>query len=354
MYYFGEDVDKYENGVIVSNEGSWLAGEGENQPGVFMPAQPNVGDVFEQERAPGIAEDTSEIIATNVTITVPAGTFTGCIKTEDFDPLADATENKWYCPGVHLVREEAPAEDEVSELVSYAAAPAATPTAAAPTVAPTVAPAPTATVASGIVAPSTGSGSGNGGTLAMMAAAGHIGSTPDGRNVCDGCTLGEARAARLTATGDRRAQRRTSSRTPPGSRCGFRRRDSASDCNRKSSGDGRKASRQRARAAALRSAPCQSPPLEDEVDGIPYLQYVERPDKHESYDDPGDDVAGGHGLYCASINGFASVSLSRSAVRRGVRAQRSTVVTAVLTVGHDSPSCLIPGPLCSLIGRPAG
>ena len=36
IYYFGEDVDIYENGVVVSHDGTWLAGtdtgEGKAQP----------------------------------------------------------------------------------------------------------------------------------------------------------------------------------------------------------------------------------------------------------------------------------------------------------------------------------
>ncbi len=106
VYYFGERVDDYEEGEVVGHKGQWLAGEGKNRPGVFMPAQLVVGAMFEQEQAPGVAEDSSKVIATGQTVTTPAGTFTGCIKTEDFSPLDNTTEHKHYCPGVGLVREE--------------------------------------------------------------------------------------------------------------------------------------------------------------------------------------------------------------------------------------------------------
>jgi hypothetical protein len=106
VYYFGERVDDYEGGKVVGHESQWLAGEGENEPGVFMPAEPVVGAEFEQEKAPGIAEDRSKVVATDQTVTTPAGTFSGCIKTEDFDPLGNATEFKYYCPGDGFVREE--------------------------------------------------------------------------------------------------------------------------------------------------------------------------------------------------------------------------------------------------------
>jgi len=37
---------------------------------------------------------------------VPYGTFTHCLKQEEFTPLEpDALENKYYCPGVGIVNE---------------------------------------------------------------------------------------------------------------------------------------------------------------------------------------------------------------------------------------------------------
>lgn len=106
VYYFGERVDDYEGGQIVGHGGAWLAGEGDNQPGVFMPAQPAVGAEFEQEKAPGIAEDRTKVIAADQTVTTAAGTFSDCIKTEDFSPLDNVTEHKYYCRDVGFVREE--------------------------------------------------------------------------------------------------------------------------------------------------------------------------------------------------------------------------------------------------------
>ena len=59
VWYFGERVDDIENGKVVGHEGQWLAGKNGAKPGLFMPAKPRVGQVFEQERAPGVAEDRS-------------------------------------------------------------------------------------------------------------------------------------------------------------------------------------------------------------------------------------------------------------------------------------------------------
>jgi len=71
-----------------------------------MPADPQVGDEFEQERAPGVAEDRSTVVAVGLEVTTEAGTFSDCIKTRDFAPLDNVTEFKYYCPDVGLVREE--------------------------------------------------------------------------------------------------------------------------------------------------------------------------------------------------------------------------------------------------------
>lgn len=107
VLYMGEDIDDIEGGKVVGHKGEWRAGKDDAKPGLFMPAKPKVGQAFEQERAPGIAEDRSTVVKLGVKVTVPAGTFTDCMKTEDFAPLDNATEFKYYCPGVGLVREEA-------------------------------------------------------------------------------------------------------------------------------------------------------------------------------------------------------------------------------------------------------
>jgi hypothetical protein len=108
VWYVGEKVDNYKEGRLVGHGGQWQAGKGGAKPGLFMPADPKVGQTFEQERAPAVAEDRSTIVAVGVDVTVPAGEFTGCIKTEDFAPLDNITEFKFYCPRAGAVREQGP------------------------------------------------------------------------------------------------------------------------------------------------------------------------------------------------------------------------------------------------------
>jgi hypothetical protein len=118
VYYFGERVDNYENGKLVDHSGSWLAGKRGAQPGIVMPADPFVGQVFKQENAPGVAEDQARVLALDETIRTPVGRFTGCLLAEDSSPLDPGViDNKWYCPGIGLVRDEGP--DGFIELVDY-------------------------------------------------------------------------------------------------------------------------------------------------------------------------------------------------------------------------------------------
>lgn len=103
--YFGESVDIYEDGVVVSHEGEWRADEGDNAPGIFMPANPEVGMTYQQELAPGVAEDTATIVRIGRTVTVPAGTFTNTLRVRDVNPLDGDFGIKIYAPDVGIIRD---------------------------------------------------------------------------------------------------------------------------------------------------------------------------------------------------------------------------------------------------------
>jgi hypothetical protein len=105
--YFGEDVDIYEDDVVVSHEGAWRAGVNGALPGIMMPADPQVGDVFYQEYAEDVAEDMGSVIAFGESVTVPAGTYTDTLTMEDCNPLEDAeTGEKIYVRNIGLVVDE--------------------------------------------------------------------------------------------------------------------------------------------------------------------------------------------------------------------------------------------------------
>jgi hypothetical protein len=101
--YYGEDVDIYEGGKITSHEGAWRAGEGENLPGIMMPASPAVGMSYDQESAPGIAMDHADVVAMGEPVTVPAGKYQDSLRTVETTPLEPGELSKIYAKGVGLV-----------------------------------------------------------------------------------------------------------------------------------------------------------------------------------------------------------------------------------------------------------
>jgi hypothetical protein len=106
--YFGEDVDMYEDGKVVSHEGAWLAGQNGSKAGMIMPGKVEVGLKYYQEIAPGVAEDRAEIVSVNDTLDTPAGTFSQVLKTEETNPLKlGEKEFKFYAPRIGLIQDEA-------------------------------------------------------------------------------------------------------------------------------------------------------------------------------------------------------------------------------------------------------
>ena len=53
VWYFGEDVFNYEDGVVADTHGTWLAGR-DGPPGMIMPADPGAGQVYRPANIPGL------------------------------------------------------------------------------------------------------------------------------------------------------------------------------------------------------------------------------------------------------------------------------------------------------------
>ena len=113
VFYFGEDVDIYENGQIVSHGGEWRAGVNGALPGLAMPGTFLVGSRYFQEVAPGVAMDRAENVAMGLTVDVPAGHFTGAVRVQETSTLEQGKEYKIYAPGVGVVVDEKLELDEV-------------------------------------------------------------------------------------------------------------------------------------------------------------------------------------------------------------------------------------------------
>ena len=115
VFYFGEEVDDYENGAIVGHGGAWLAGEGDNnEAGLIMPGTILLGAKYYQEIAPDIAVDRAEIIEIDGELVVPAGSFDDVLVISESNPLEPGVEElKYYAPGVGIL------QDEDLKLVEY-------------------------------------------------------------------------------------------------------------------------------------------------------------------------------------------------------------------------------------------
>jgi hypothetical protein len=105
VYYFGEDVDVYKNGKVTGHEGAWLSGVSGATFGLIVPGAPKAGDRYYQESAPKVAMDRAEVVATNAEVKVPAGTFKNCLHTKESSALESGSEDKYYAPGVGLIKD---------------------------------------------------------------------------------------------------------------------------------------------------------------------------------------------------------------------------------------------------------
>jgi hypothetical protein len=107
VYYFGEDVDIYEDGEVVSHDGAWLAGKNGAGPGIIMPGGAFLlGARYFQEMAPGVALDRAEHVADDLEVEVPAGSFDDCVQIEETTALEPGSvSEKTYCLGVGLMND---------------------------------------------------------------------------------------------------------------------------------------------------------------------------------------------------------------------------------------------------------
>ena len=106
VWYLGEDTREYEDGQVVSTEGSWEAGVDGAQAGVIMFERPRVGEPFRQEYYPGHAEDQATFLTLDTRVATEAGAFRRVRMTEDTTALDPAiTELKFYARGVGVVLE---------------------------------------------------------------------------------------------------------------------------------------------------------------------------------------------------------------------------------------------------------
>lgn len=120
VWYFGEESEEIEDGVVVSTEGSWEAGVAGALPGILMLANPIEGLWYRQEYWENEAEDVAQVLSLNASVTVPFGSFSDCLQTAEWNPLEPGiVEHKFYAAGVGLLKAQGvKGESDIEELVS--------------------------------------------------------------------------------------------------------------------------------------------------------------------------------------------------------------------------------------------
>ena len=97
VWYFGEDVYNYENGVVADTSGTWLAGK-EGPAAMIMPADPKVGQVNRPENIPGLVWEEVATKTTGKTVRGPRGPVEGVMVGRELHD--DGTfSDKVFAPG---------------------------------------------------------------------------------------------------------------------------------------------------------------------------------------------------------------------------------------------------------------
>jgi hypothetical protein len=118
VWYFGELSMDFEDGRVVTLDGTWEAGQDGASPGLIMPAQHSVGMLYRQEFLVGEAEDVAGFLSTSASAVVAYGSFVNCLQTEDFTALSPGSiEHKYYAAGIGKVLEIKPDSGARLELI---------------------------------------------------------------------------------------------------------------------------------------------------------------------------------------------------------------------------------------------
>ena len=120
VWYFGENTAEIENGQIANRDGSWEAGVDGAEAGIIMLAEPKVGQTYNEEFAPGVAEDQATVISLDASEDVPFGSFDHLLETHNFTPLdLTALETKFYAKGIGNILTIDETTGEREELVFF-------------------------------------------------------------------------------------------------------------------------------------------------------------------------------------------------------------------------------------------
>jgi hypothetical protein len=125
VWNLGEYPEEYADGAFTGAPSTWFAGVGNAEPGIHMPASPDLGlPEYLQGFVPEIEFlDCATIFETGATIEVPAGSFSDVIVVHERSPLdpEGGVQVKYHAPGVGIVNIGAldDPEGETLELIEF-------------------------------------------------------------------------------------------------------------------------------------------------------------------------------------------------------------------------------------------
>ena len=108
VWYYGESTAELDAaGKVKSTEGTWQSGRNGAKPGIFMPADPRVGQTFRQEYYKGHAEDHFRVLGLHASARTPGANSNDALLTEEWTPLEPGVlDHKLYVRGIGTVREQ--------------------------------------------------------------------------------------------------------------------------------------------------------------------------------------------------------------------------------------------------------
>jgi hypothetical protein len=98
VWYFGEDVFNYEDGVVADTDGTWIAGE-DGPIGMIMPADPQVGQAYRPENIPDFVFEEVVVKAVDLPVDGPRGPVAGAMVGTENHLLEGHFEDKTFAPG---------------------------------------------------------------------------------------------------------------------------------------------------------------------------------------------------------------------------------------------------------------
>jgi hypothetical protein len=97
VWYFGEDVFNFRNGVIADTHGTWIAGR-DGPPAMIMPASPQVGDTYRPENIPGFVFEEVTVQSVGRRLAGPLGSIDGGLVVQELH-MDGGYEDKTFAPG---------------------------------------------------------------------------------------------------------------------------------------------------------------------------------------------------------------------------------------------------------------